>query len=93
MISELSVIVVGDGPELAELSARFPNVRFIGRVPRSEALCFIAAADVLVSASAAEGAPTVVREARTLGVPVVAVAAGDLALWARSDPGIVVVRG
>jgi teichuronic acid biosynthesis glycosyltransferase TuaC len=87
-----STIVVGDGPELAPLSARFPKVRFTGRLPRSEALCFIAAADVLVSASALEGAPTVVREARALGVPVVAVAAGDLATWAQTDPGILLVN-
>ena len=86
-----STIVVGDGPELAALSARFPSVRFTGRLPRSQALCFIAAADVLVSASAAEGAPTVVREARALGVPVVAVAAGDLATWAQTDSGILIV--
>jgi teichuronic acid biosynthesis glycosyltransferase TuaC len=86
-----TTLVVGDGPELAALRARFPNVRFTGRLPRSEALCFIAAADVLVSASALEGAPTVVREARALGVPVVAVAAGDLANWAKTDPGILLV--
>jgi teichuronic acid biosynthesis glycosyltransferase TuaC len=92
LLAGVSVIVVGDGPELAALAARFPNVRFTGRLPRSEALGFIAAADVLVSASSAEGAPTVVREARQLGVPVVAMAAGDLALWAESDAQIVLVR-
>jgi teichuronic acid biosynthesis glycosyltransferase TuaC len=45
----------------------------------------------LLSTSAHEGAPSVVREARALGVPVVAVAAGDLAEWAKADPGIVVL--
>jgi glycosyltransferase involved in cell wall biosynthesis len=83
-----TTIVIGDGPEAARLRARFPKVRFTGRLSRAETLCFIAAADVLVSASALEGAPTVVREARALGVPVVAVAAGDLAERARADPGI-----
>jgi len=92
-LSQLAVVVVGDGPELADLRARFPRVRFTGRVARPEALRFIAAADVLVSASREEGAPTVVREARQLGVPVVAVAAGDLAEWARTDPGIHLVQG
>jgi teichuronic acid biosynthesis glycosyltransferase TuaC len=92
LLDDLSVVVVGDGPELAALSARFPSVRFTGRVPRADALRYIAAADVLVSASAQEGAPTVVREARQLGVPVVAVAAGDLALWAERDPGILLTR-
>lgn len=92
LLTGLSVIVVGDGPELAALSARFPSVRFTGRLPRSDALRFIAAADVLVSASGAEGAPTVVREARQLGVPVVAVNAGDLALWAEKDAQLVLLR-
>jgi teichuronic acid biosynthesis glycosyltransferase TuaC len=53
----------------------------------------MAAADVLVSASREEGAPTVVREARALGVPVVAVPCGDLATWAAADPGIALVNG
>ena len=92
LLEKVSVIVVGDGPELEALSARFPRVRFTGRVARPEALCFIAAADVLVSASPEEGAPTVVREARQLGVPVVAVAAGDLARWAATDPAILLVK-
>jgi teichuronic acid biosynthesis glycosyltransferase TuaC len=92
LLDGLSVVVVGDGPELAVLSARFPSVRFTGRVSRADALAFIAAADVLVSASAEEGAPTVVREARQLGVPVVAVTAGDLANWAERDAGILLAR-
>ena len=93
LLGELSVVVVGDGPELASLRTRFPDAHFTGYLPRSETLRWIAAADVLVSASAQEGAPSVVREARALGVPVVAVAAGDLAEWARRDPGILLVGG
>jgi len=88
----VSVLVVGDGPQLEALRACFPKVRFAGRLPRDEALCCIAAADVLVSASREEGAPTVVREARLLGVPVVALGAGDLEKWARHDPGILLAR-
>jgi len=91
MLHEISVVVVGDGPELKSLRNDFPRVRFTGRLARPEALTYIAAADVLVSASAEEGAPSVVREARALGVKVVAVAAGDLALWAKSDPGLLLV--
>ena len=92
LIDEVSAVVVGDGPELPGLRARFPNAHFTGHLPRSESLLWIAAADVLVSASAHEGAPSVVREARALGVPVVAVEAGDLAAWAEHDPGIILVR-
>jgi teichuronic acid biosynthesis glycosyltransferase TuaC len=91
-LHEIAVVVVGDGPELESLRRDFPSVHFAGRLPRPDALTYIAAADVLVSASEEEGAPSVVREARALGVKVVAVAAGDLAEWAKSDPGLLVVR-
>ncbi|HEY5372341.1 MAG TPA: glycosyltransferase family 4 protein [Polyangiaceae bacterium] len=90
--NEWSVVVVGDGPELASLRRDFPSAHFTGRLARPDALAYIAAADVLVSASAEEGAPSVVREARALGVRVVAVAAGDLTEWAKTDPGLSVVR-
>jgi teichuronic acid biosynthesis glycosyltransferase TuaC len=92
LLEELSVSVVGDGPELESLRAQFPSVHFAGRLPRPDTLRFMAAADVVVSASPEEGAPSVVREARALGVPVVAVAAGDLAAWAERDPGLLLVR-
>jgi hypothetical protein len=46
------------------------------------------AADVIVSASEREGAPTVIREARALGTAVWTSAVGDVALWAALDPGI-----
>jgi teichuronic acid biosynthesis glycosyltransferase TuaC len=88
LLEGLSVSVVGDGPELEPLRSQFPSVHFAGRLPRPEALRFMAAADVVVSASAEEGAPSVVREARALGVPVVAVAAGDLTAWAARDRGL-----
>ena len=92
LLEPLTVVVVGDGPESSALRARFPNVQFTGRLPREQALAWLAAADVLVSASVHEGAPTVVREARALGVPVVAVAAGDLADWATRDRGLWVLE-
>ncbi|AUX21137.1 glycosyltransferase [Sorangium cellulosum] len=69
------------------------EVRFTGALPRREALAWIAAADVLLHPSSHEAAPTVVREARALGVPVIACDAGDVAAWARSDDGIVVAAG
>lgn len=84
----LVVVVVGGGPLLGELRQRFPNVRFTGELARPQALAWIAAADVLISASKREGAPTALREARALNVPVVACAAGDLAEHALNDPGL-----
>jgi teichuronic acid biosynthesis glycosyltransferase TuaC len=87
----LHPIVVGEGPERARLMRRFPRATFVGQVERPLALAYVAAADALVSASLHEGAPTVVREARALGTPVVCLEAGDVARWAKTDPGIHVV--
>jgi len=87
-VPNLRTIVVGDGPERAALTCRFPAARFVGHVDRPLALTYLSAADVLVSASLLEGAPTVVREARALGTPVVCLPAGDVAHWAQNDAGI-----
>lgn len=85
LVPRAVVVVMGSGPEFERLRAEFPDVRFLGQVPRGDALTWLAAADVLVNASLEEGAPTVVREARALGVPVVARPCGDLTLWADTD--------
>ena len=90
-VQGLHTIVVGAGPEHGPLRRRFPSARFVGHVERPLALAYVAAADALVSASLNEGAPTVVREARALGTPVVCLAAGDVRRWAAQDPGIHVV--
>jgi glycosyltransferase involved in cell wall biosynthesis len=90
------LVVVGDGPARAALVQRAEglasSVTFVGAVPRREAVAWVAAADVLVHPSAVEAAPSVVREARALRVPVVACDAGDIAAWAHDDPGIRVVE-
>lgn len=91
LVAGITVVVVGDGPEGSALERRFPTVRFAGRVARDEALCWLAAADAVLSASRTEGAPTALREARALGVPVVATAAGDLTRWAKHDRGLWIV--
>jgi teichuronic acid biosynthesis glycosyltransferase TuaC len=84
----VQICVVGGGPDERSLRRAFPAVHFTGELPRQRALLWIRAADVLVSASRLEGAPTSVREARALNVPVVACPAGDLASWAEQDPGL-----
>jgi glycosyltransferase involved in cell wall biosynthesis len=91
LLDAVELVVVGDGPELARLSSAFPAARFVGRLERARALCWIAAADAVISASTLEGAPSALREARSLGVPVVAVASGDLRLWAKDDDELYVV--
>jgi glycosyltransferase involved in cell wall biosynthesis len=68
------LVVVGDGPERARLerraSERSAHVRFVGDLPRAEALAYISAARALVFASEREGCSTVVREARALSTPI-----------------------
>jgi teichuronic acid biosynthesis glycosyltransferase TuaC len=91
LIPNVRVVVVGDGPERSRLEQAFPEAELVGLVPRERALAWLAAANVVLSASLEEGAPSVVREARALGTPVVALACGDLMRQAESDPGLVVV--
>ena len=91
LVPGASVVVVGDGPERSELERDFPDARFVGLVGRARALSWLAAADALLVASREEGAPSVVREARALGTPVVALPSGDLRAWQRNDPGLFVV--
>jgi glycosyltransferase involved in cell wall biosynthesis len=94
--ANVPIVIIGGGPLRTQLGdvARATGARatFLGLLPRTKTLAWIAAARVLVHPSRAEGAPTVVREARALGVPVVATASGDLEEWARDDPGIAIVE-
>jgi teichuronic acid biosynthesis glycosyltransferase TuaC len=68
------LVVVGDGPERAALERQAARtrarVRFMGELPRREAVAYIAAAERLVLASTDEGCSTVVREARAVSTPV-----------------------
>ena len=86
------LVIVGDGPDRGRLESLSSGkcVKFVGFVPRKEALAWISAADVLVHVSEKEAAPSVIREARLLGTPVVACAVGDVLRWAEADCGIVV---
>jgi teichuronic acid biosynthesis glycosyltransferase TuaC len=69
-----ALVVVGDGPERGRLEAlaraRGVDARFVGLVPREEALAWIGAAAFLVFASEEEGASTVLREAEAMGTRV-----------------------
>ncbi|HET9932773.1 MAG TPA: glycosyltransferase family 4 protein, partial [Polyangiaceae bacterium] len=57
-VEGLDVAVIGDGPERPALSRAFPSVRFTGQLARHDALRWIAASDVVLSASRNEGAPS-----------------------------------
>lgn len=80
LLRECTVVVLGIGPESPRLMRQFPNVRFLGQRLRPETLTWIRAANVVVSASQREGAPTAIREATQLGTPVVTSICSDLAI-------------
>jgi glycosyltransferase involved in cell wall biosynthesis len=70
--------VVGDGPlrprlERQALSSKLDAI-FVGRTTRNVALAWIAAADMVLHASEAEGLSTVKREAEALGIPYASIA-------------------
>ncbi len=73
-----TLLIVGDGPDRAALSARAAargvsdRVRLLGPVPHAELPRYYAAADMLVLASSREGWANVLLEAMACGTPVVA---------------------
>jgi glycosyltransferase involved in cell wall biosynthesis len=67
-----SKIVVGGGPQLAELSRRYPEVRFAGPRQGEDLACHYAAADVFVFPSRTDTFGLVLLEALASGVPVAA---------------------
>lgn len=74
-----ALVVVGDGPERRKLEAlaraRGVDARFVGLVPRTDALAWMGAANHVLFTSEAEGASTVLRECEALGTKVVVVGA------------------
>jgi glycosyltransferase involved in cell wall biosynthesis len=67
-----SKVVVGDGPQAAELRLRFPDVTFLGERKGIELAGLIAAADVFVFPSRTDTFGVVQLEALACGVPVAA---------------------
>jgi len=65
-------VVVGDGPQLAELRARFPDVRFVGARFGADLAAHYAASDVFVFPSRTDTFGLVMLEALACGVPVAA---------------------
>lgn len=65
-------IVVGDGPQRAELEARYPAVRFVGCKFGEELAEYFAAANVFVFPSRTDTFGLVLLEALACGVPVAA---------------------
>lgn len=67
-----SKVVVGDGPMLSELKARYPEVHFTGYLRGESLACAIASADVFVFPSRTDTFGLVMIEALASGVPVAA---------------------
>lgn len=67
-----SKVVVGDGPALADLKARYPDVRFLGRRTGRELAGCYAGADVFVFPSRTDTFGLVMIEALACGTPVAA---------------------
>jgi glycosyltransferase involved in cell wall biosynthesis len=65
-------LVVGDGPALAELKQRYPNVRFLGRQEGDELAFLYAMSDVFVFPSHTDTFGLVLLEALASGLPIAA---------------------
>jgi glycosyltransferase involved in cell wall biosynthesis len=64
--------VVGDGPALHKLQAKFPEVRFVGAQRGEKLAAYMASADVFVFPSTTDTFGLVLLEAMSCGVPVAA---------------------
>jgi teichuronic acid biosynthesis glycosyltransferase TuaC len=85
-------VIVGDGPErgygTGDPRAAW-RVQYRGAVPHSEIPRYLSAADVLVLPSHGEGLPTVLVEAGSLGLPVIASAVGGIPGLLGDDRGAI----
>jgi glycosyltransferase involved in cell wall biosynthesis len=94
----VSLIVVGDGPDRAQLERQSAalaldgRVRFLGRRSRADVLRILAAADAAVLSSRWENFPHLVVEALAVGTPVVATAVGGVAEIVRDGENGLLVR-
>ena len=78
-------IIVGDGPALADLRARYPQAHFLGKMNGEELASAYAGADVFVFPSRTDTFGLVVIEALSCGTPVAA--------YPVPGPGDIVTRG
>lgn len=78
-------VIVGDGPALADLRARYPQAHFLGKMSGEELASAYAGADVFVFPSRTDTFGLVVIEALSCGTPVAA--------YPVAGPGDIVTRG
>jgi len=85
-----SKVIVGDGPQLAELKKQYPNVTFTGAKFETELARHFADADIFVFPSKTDTFGLVIIEAMASGLPVAAYpVSGPIDIIPDSDAGIV----
>jgi glycosyltransferase involved in cell wall biosynthesis len=99
-VDGVSLLVAGDGPDLAEVRRASSDrgldgrVRFVGALGRDEVLALFRAADASLLSSSWENFPHTVVEALAVGTPVVATAVGGVPELVRDgENGLVVPPG
>ncbi len=81
---ELTLLVVGDGPQKAEMQEQYGSeafwsaISFVGEKPWADAIAFLAAMDVVIIPSRFEGFGLSAVEAMAAGKPVIASRTGGL---------------
>jgi glycosyltransferase involved in cell wall biosynthesis len=94
IVTRVSLMILGDGPEteawkkLAGELGLNESICWMGRLPHSEAIAQMAAADILVHTSIREAASSVLMEALPLGMPVVCHDASGMGVVINDDCGI-----
>ena len=83
--------IVGSGSELEtlrEIAAGYPQIKFLGNLPRSQALQMMADCDVFVHPSLHDFSPTVCVEAMAAGLPIVCLDLGGPSVQVTAETGI-----
>jgi glycosyltransferase involved in cell wall biosynthesis len=87
---DLTLVIVGDGPQRAALEARVAALRigdrvmFAGRVPHEQLPGWYRSADLFVLPSEFDNSPNVVLEAMASGLPIVATDVGGIREYVRA---------
>jgi glycosyltransferase involved in cell wall biosynthesis len=75
-IKNIKVLIIGDGNYLSKLKKKYPLAIYLGQKNESEIINYLSIADIFVNPSYAEGLPTSVLEAGSIGVACVATDVG-----------------
>ena len=93
-MAHITFKIAGDGPLRQQLEAiGSPNVRWLGRCDRAQVIRELSSAWALVMPTYADTGPTVVKEARVIGLPVITTAqAGASSYVAEAGCGMIFFR-